>query len=140
MHKQSFRSDNGFTLIELMIVMAIMGIVAAVAAPIYGSYTKQAKFSEVVSMTAAYKSAVHLCIQDYNTTTNCSSGNNGIPPDIAVPTGYVQSLTTVDGTITSTAIAEIDGLTFILTPTYNAVTNSATWAVSGTCLAAGYCK
>ena len=50
--------QKGFTLIELMIVVAIIGILAAVAIPAYSNYTKKAKFVEVTQATQALKSAV----------------------------------------------------------------------------------
>jgi len=56
--------QKGFTLIELMIVVAIIGILAAVAIPAYSNYTNKAKFSEVVLATSAAKTAIDVCGQD----------------------------------------------------------------------------
>jgi len=52
---------NGFTLIELMIVIAIIGLLAAVAIPQYNQYTKRSKFSEVKSSVSPIKAAVEVC-------------------------------------------------------------------------------
>jgi len=80
------RSNNGFTLIELMIVVAIIGVLAGVAIPAYGSYVKRAKFSEVVAATSAIKLAVELCYQKNDSLTVCDDNttDNGSISDSEV--------------------------------------------------------
>ena len=58
------RAQSDFTLIELMIVVAIAGILAAVAIPQYGDYTMRAKVSNVLAAAAPLKTAVALCVQE----------------------------------------------------------------------------
>ena len=132
--------QKGFTLIELMIVVAIVGILAAVALPAYQDYTKKAKFAEVVSMAAAYQTAVATCIQETGDNTVCDSGSNGIPATQA--TIHVASVGVVDGTITVTPTATTAAAaTLILIPTVGV--GALTWAKTGSgCLTSTpvYCK
>ncbi len=137
MHKQN---QKGFTLIELMIVVAIIGILAAIALPAYQNYVKKARFSEVLSIGDSYKTAVSLCNDSLGTLTGCDAGAQGIPAAAAATTSIAAGMTVVSGVITMTGTAAAGGYTSILTPTLNAQGTALTWANSGTCLAAGYCK
>ena len=135
--------QKGFTLIELMIVIAIVGILATVALPAYQTYASKAKFSEVILATSVVKVAVELCAQDQGTVANCTAATNGVPADLGA-SGYLSTLTTTNGTITATAVGTsavaasgLNGETYVLTPTYDK--GKVTWAVEGTCLTK-YCK
>jgi len=127
------KAQKGFTLIELMIVVAIVGILAAIALPAYQNYTMRARFTEVTSVADTYKTAVSLCIQTLGTTAGCNLGTNDIPATTTSP--YVASVAVSNGAITVTPAGTIPAAsTYTLTPTLNA--GSTTWAVGGGCLTA----
>ena len=141
------QTQKGFTLIELMIVVAIIGILAAVAIPSYQNYTKKAKFTEVVQATAPLKQAIDECVQSQALATGgavsgCAPGSNGVPATMPTGTGYVSSISVAaggTGVITATGTSDVNGVTYVLTPAVDA-NGAAAWTVGGTCQAAGLCK
>jgi type IV pilus assembly protein PilA len=93
------QAQAGFTLIELMIVVAIIGILAAVAIPAYSDYTIKAKMGNVLGSVESVKTAVVTCVQEAGgTLDNCAPGGtladgtttNGVPP--FQPTKEVKSV------------------------------------------------
>lgn len=125
-------TQKGFTLIELMIVVAIIGILAAVALPAYQDYTARAKASEL--MLAA--SSARTCVTESVASKGSFAGLDACGGNSFVPTTYAKSLTvgattgviTVKGTIKAT-----DDTTVVMTPTQNdAKTDVTGWTCTGT--------
>lgn len=122
------KMQKGFTLIELMIVVAIIGILAAIAIPQYSDYTIRAKIGNALTSADSLKTAVSLCSQEAGgVLTNCDTSSNGIPAFNA--TKEIASATVTDGAIVltlGTGIGSgVDGLAITMTPTVG--TTSLTW-------------
>lgn len=141
--------QNGFTLIELMIVVAIIGILAAVALPAYQNYSNRAAFAELVLATSPRKTAVELAIQTRNPANLAALVQNvmGIPANVtaaadlhggAVAAGVVTMTWRATDSSSGTAVAEaLAGITYSLTP--DGITPPVQWVEGGTCLTNGFC-
>jgi len=155
-------TQKGFTLIELLIVVAIIGILAAIAIPAYSTYTKKAKFSEVVNSVNGVKLAIDVCYAEGNARTACddvSNTNVQAAEDGAIVGQYVASVEVdanarIKATSTKVGFGGTD-YTYTLVPCDGTIAAGActdgatplgafTWVVSdvaadSSCLAAGLC-
>lgn len=139
------KAQKGFTLIELMIVVAIIGILAAVALPAYQTYTTKSAYSEVIASGNGVKAAVEICAQLANDLTACSTAGNTEVAALALGAtgaGTVNTVTVAANgiiTVTPNAVSGIVvGDTLIMTPSLN--NGQVTWVNSGGCIAKAYCK
>ena len=125
--------QKGFTLIELMIVVAIIGILAAIALPAYQDYTMRARVSELILAASAFRTAV---TEKYQTDQLLANIGDGLTIAVAgkISAGSVPSsgVVTVNGVQTASAITNVGtAVTVTLTPVTNAA-GSLSWSCTGT--------
>lgn len=130
-----------------MIVIAIIGILAAIALPKYQQYVKRAKYTEVISAAEGVKPLVVACYMDTENLADCDDGAHGTGWTIdtgstSYESKYVDTISVTDGVITITpkakeGITAADTLKF--TPTPNTNSKTLEWATSGGCTSNGLC-
>ena len=120
-----------------MIVVAIIGILAAIAIPAYSDYTSRTRAAATMAEVASLKTAVNMCIAETGKLTDCDAGSNGIPAAKAfTATKNTLEITSItDGVITgksgATTSAGVD-MGFVMTPALTAAGANTPWVTTGT--------
>ena len=134
--------QKGFTLIELMSVVAIIGILAAVALPAYQDYIAKSAFSETVAATTGIKTAVEVFSQIEGTVAGSKADKTVERLLVGAANGsMVKSVTmTANGAMTATSEDKkgMGEVTYIMTPTMSG--GAVKWTLSGGCVNKGWCK
>ncbi len=136
----SAEKTRGFTLIELIIAIAIIAVLASLAIPSYSQYTTKAHYAEIVLAAQPIKIGVEQCYQVRQVLADCDGGSYGVSANTTSVAGAVDSISTINGVITITpdaanGIAATD--TYILTPT---AASPLTWVASGGGVNNGYAQ
>lgn len=128
---------QGFTLIELMIVVAIIGILSSIAIQAYNNYTNKALASATLTELHPLQMAIAICVANKGNTTGCNAGTNGIPDPASqsLGNGFSSPPSIQDGIISGNSKSKSSNgsyLNFTATPIIGSSTaNAMTWKLSG---------
>lgn len=119
-------TQHGFTLVELMIVVAIVAILGSIGVPAYQGYLQKAAMTDMLQTLAPYKTAVDLCALEQSDVAPCNAGSYGIPTGKG--SRYVSDVGVNQGVITLTGQSTLQGVSVTLTPRWDASDSAVVWS------------
>lgn len=120
--------QQGFTLIELMVVIGIIAILSAIGVPAYQNYLRKAALTDMLQTFIPYRTAIELCALDHGGVASCDGGSNGIPSPTT--TRYVSGMSVTQGVVTLTGQESLNGLEVVMTPQWNGGNGMTGWTRS----------
>lgn len=121
-------NQHGFTLIEVMVVVAIVAVLSAIAVPGYQNYIRKAALIDVLRTVTAFKTGIELCSFDSPSFTGCSSGQGTIPEDS--PGRYLRTIKAENGVISAEGNSSLTSLTLTATPAGNNANGVTRWTTA----------
>lgn len=119
------KNQQGFTLVELMIVIAIIAILSAIGLPAYQNYLQKAALTDMLQTAMPFKTAVELCAIEHGGAESCSAGSNGVPSGKG--SRYVATVAVQGGALTLTGQESLNGLTVTMKPQWDGAEGQVGW-------------
>ncbi len=119
------RNQKGFTLIELMVVIAIIAILSAIGIPAYQGYISKAALTDMLKTFSHHRNQIELCGLTLGSLENCNGGSHDIP--LPSTTRYIGEINITRGVVALAGQQTLQGLIVILTPHWNTTEGSIHW-------------
>lgn len=121
-------NQQGFSLIEIMVVIAIISILSAIAIPGYQGYMQKAAITDVLQTVLPYKNNIEICAFNKGSLTGCNAGSENIPNDIKGK--YIKTIDVKSGIINFIADKSLANLSVTLTPIIPTDSSPFQWQVA----------
>ncbi|HFF1653855.1 TPA: prepilin peptidase-dependent pilin [Providencia rettgeri] len=120
--------QQGFSLIEIMVVIAIISILGVIAIPGYQSYMQKAAMTDVLQTILPYKNSIEICHFNFGSLSQCNSGNDNIPNNISGK--HIKTIDVKSGIVKLSGDKTLSDLNITLTPIVTGNNSPFKWNVA----------
>ncbi|OCA56147.1 prepilin peptidase-dependent pilin [Photorhabdus namnaonensis] len=121
------KQQQGFTLMEIMVAIAIISILSAIGIPSYQGYIQKAALTDILQNIVPYKSGIELCSFEAEDFIGCNAGTTSIPKEHN--SRYIESISVKNGEVTINGEKSLKNLSITLKPTQNTQIGTIKWNI-----------